>query len=69
MTNEEILQKTLNSTLERMGKQAATYEAEIANLNAQLILLASRLEEAQAQAVAAEKAAERATTKTTASKS
>jgi hypothetical protein len=52
-----------------MGKQAATYEAEIANLNAQLILLASRLEEAQAQAVAAEKAAERATTKTTASKS
>jgi prefoldin subunit 5 len=69
MTNEEILQKTLNSTLERMGKQAATYEAEIANLNAQLILFASRLEEAQAQATAAEKAAERATTKTTASKS
>jgi uncharacterized coiled-coil protein SlyX len=69
MTNEEILQKTLNSTLERMGKQAATYEAEIANFNAQLMLLASRLEEAQAQAAAAEKAAERATTKTTASKS
>lgn len=39
MTNEELLQATLNSTIERISKQAASYEAEIANLNAQIIIL------------------------------
>ena len=45
MTNEELLQSTLNATIERMGKQATSYEAEIANLNAQIILLNNRLQE------------------------
>ena len=45
MTNEELLQSTLNATIERMGKQATSYEAEIANLNAQIILLNNRLNE------------------------
>ena len=44
MTNEEILQRTLNATLERLGKQATTYEVEIANLNAQAIVLNSQIE-------------------------
>lgn len=44
MTNEEILQRTLNATLDRLGKQATAYEVEIANLNAQLIVLNSQLE-------------------------
>jgi prefoldin subunit 5 len=47
MTNEEILQKTLNVTLERLAKQALGYEAEIANLNAQLLSLSSAIEEAK----------------------
>jgi hypothetical protein len=45
MTNEEILQRTLNTTLERIAKQAMSYEAEIANLNAQLIMIAAQQEE------------------------
>jgi hypothetical protein len=45
MTNEEILQKTLTMTLERIAKQAMSYETEIANLNAQLIMLANQEEE------------------------
>ena len=45
MTNEELLQKTLNSTVERLGRQSMNYEAEIANLNSQIILLASQVEE------------------------
>jgi prefoldin subunit 5 len=45
MTNEELLQKTLNSTIERLGKQSMNYEVEIANLNSQIILLASQVEE------------------------
>lgn len=46
MTNEELLQKTLNATIERMGRQAINYEAEIANLNSQIILLNDKIEEA-----------------------
>jgi len=45
MTNEELLQKVLNSTIERFGKQALSYEAEIANLNSQIIILNSQIEE------------------------
>jgi len=45
MTNEEILQKTLTMTLERIAKQTMSYETEIANLNAQLIMLANQEEE------------------------
>lgn len=45
MTNEELLQKVLNSTIERMGKQAINYEAEIANLNSQIVILSSQIEE------------------------
>jgi prefoldin subunit 5 len=45
MTNEEILQKTLNVTLERFAKQVLNYEAEIANLNAQLLSLSSSIDE------------------------
>lgn len=49
MTNEDLLQKTLNSTIERMGRQAINYEAEIASLNSQIILLSSQIEELNAQ--------------------
>ena len=45
MTNEELLQKTLNSTIERLGRQAITYEAEIANLNSQIVILSSQIEQ------------------------
>lgn len=45
MTNEELLQKVLNSTVERFGKQAINYEAEIANLNSQIIILTNQIEE------------------------
>lgn len=45
MTNEEVLQRTLSTTLERIAKQTMSYETEIANLNAQLILMASQKEE------------------------
>lgn len=45
MTNEELLQSTLNATIERMGRQATSYEAEIANLNAQIIVLSSQINE------------------------
>jgi len=44
MTNEELLQKTLNSTIERLGRQAISYEAEIANLNSQIIMLNEKKE-------------------------
>jgi hypothetical protein len=44
MTNEQVLQQTLNVTLDRLGKQTVAYEVEIANLNAQLIVLNSQLE-------------------------
>lgn len=39
MTNEELLQSILNITIDRMAKQAAKYETEIANLNAQIFML------------------------------
>jgi hypothetical protein len=45
MNNEEILQKTLSMTIERMARQAMNYESEIANLNAQLIVIANQQEE------------------------
>jgi predicted nucleic acid-binding Zn-ribbon protein len=57
MTNEELLQKLLNSTIERIGKQSLNYEAEIANLNSQIIILSSQIEELNKKAKAAEKAA------------
>jgi hypothetical protein len=41
MNNEELLQKVLSMTIERFGKQANLYEYEIANLNAQIIVLNS----------------------------
>jgi hypothetical protein len=44
MTNEEILQRTLSTTLERIAKKTMEYETEIANLNAQLLLIASQQE-------------------------
>lgn len=44
MTNEELLQATLNSTIERLGKQATSYEAEIANLNAQIVILNNQVQ-------------------------
>lgn len=45
MTNEDLLQKILNSTIERIGRQTTQYEAEIANLTSQLIILSNRIEE------------------------
>jgi prefoldin subunit 5 len=45
MTNEDLLQKTLNTTIERLGRQAINYEAEIANLNSQIVILSSQVEE------------------------
>lgn len=50
MSNEEVLQKLLNSTIERLGRQAINYEAEIANLNSQLIILSSQIEEIKSRA-------------------
>ena len=45
MNNEELLQKTLNSTIERLGRQAMSYEAEVANLSSQIIILNNQIEE------------------------
>ena len=45
MTNEELLQKTINATIERFGRQAVNYELEIANLNSQIVILSSQIEE------------------------
>lgn len=45
MNNEELLQKVLNSTIERLGRQAINYEAEIANLNSQVLILSAQIEE------------------------
>ena len=50
MTNEELLQKILNSTIERFGRQAVTYEAEIANLNSQIAILSYQIEEIKKKA-------------------
>jgi hypothetical protein len=45
MTNEELLQNILNSTIQRFGKQASAYEAEIANLFGQVIMLNNQIKE------------------------
>lgn len=45
MTNEDLLQKVLNSTIERLGRQTIAYEAEIANLSSQILILSSQIEE------------------------
>lgn len=45
MNNEELLQKVLSATIERFGKQAVGYEAEIANLSSQIFILRSQVEE------------------------
>ena len=45
MTNEDLLQKVLNSTIERIGRQSMAYEAEIANLSSQIAILNSQIEE------------------------
>ena len=45
MNNEQMLEKTLNATLERFGRQAISYESEIANLNAQIIVMQHKIEE------------------------
>ena len=39
----EQMQKTLNATIERMARQGMNYEAEIANLTAQVIVLQDEL--------------------------
>lgn len=44
MTNEELIQKVLNIALDRAGRQAMNYETEIANLNAQILVLNDQLE-------------------------
>ena len=43
MTNEDLLQQILNSTIERLGRQAVQYEAEIANLNSQILILKAQV--------------------------
>lgn len=45
MTNEDLLQNILNTTIERLGRQAINYEAEIANLNSQVLILSAQIEE------------------------
>ena len=45
MTNEQVLQETLGSTLQRIGKKTIEYESEIANLSAQVIILNSQINE------------------------
>ena len=45
MTNEEVLQRTLIATISRLSKQAQSYEEEIANLNAQIIMLGDKVQE------------------------
>jgi hypothetical protein len=45
MTNEELLQKILNNTIERVGRQAINHEAEIANLTSQVMILTAQVEE------------------------
>lgn len=43
MTNEQLLQEILNATIQRIGKQTTQYEAEIANLNAQVMILNNQI--------------------------
>lgn len=39
MQNEQILQQVIGEVLDRFAKQTANYEAEIANLNAQILVM------------------------------
>jgi hypothetical protein len=43
MTNEYLLQKTLGMTIERIAKIVSSYESEIVNLNAQLIIMQDKV--------------------------
>jgi hypothetical protein len=43
MTNEDLLQKTLGMTIERIAKIVSSYESEIVNLNAQLIIMQDKV--------------------------
>ena len=45
MTNEELLEKILNNTIERIVRQAKQYEAEIANLTSQTIILSAKVQD------------------------
>lgn len=45
MTNEELLEKILNNTIERLGRQTTKYEAEIANLTSQIIILSAKVQD------------------------
>jgi uncharacterized coiled-coil protein SlyX len=45
MTNEELIQNVLNMTIDRIGKQTVAHESEIANLNAQLLVLNDKVNE------------------------
>lgn len=45
MTNEDLLQQVLNSTIERMGRQSVQHEAEVANLSSQIIILNSQIKD------------------------
>lgn len=45
MDNLEALQKALNLSIERAARMSMNYEAEIANLNIQLLQANSRIEE------------------------
>lgn len=60
MTNEEMLQNVINTIIERIGRQTVTYESEIANLNAQVSLHQSKIEELQAELQKIEKKAAKA---------
>jgi hypothetical protein len=45
MNNEDLLQKVLNNTIERLGKQTVSYEAEIANIFSQILILSFKIED------------------------
>lgn len=49
MDNAELLQKVLSQTIERMARQTAQHESEIANFNAQIILLQQQVNSLQSQ--------------------
>ena len=44
MDNSEILEATLNATIQRFAQKTQNYEVEIANLTAQVIMLQSQVE-------------------------
>jgi hypothetical protein len=39
MNREEVLEKLLNIAIERLGRQSLNYEAEVANLQGQVLML------------------------------